>query len=288
MLKSVAPKLLKLLSFFPLSIPYRLADIFSLLVSTIPNRIPRLVRKNIRFCFPQLDTKAQDKLFKSNIKHTCYSVFELSALWCWPSEKLLSHIKTENICDAFRHSKKGCILIAPHLGSWEMLNIWLARDRQFMALYKPQADPVLDEFIFAARSRTGAQMLPINASGLRQLSRGLKQGKTTIILPDQRPKKEKAQLLSKFFGHNAPTTTLIQNLCSRIDCDVFLAVVFRERDRCEFSITIEALDHEKLASEPQLSLDYMNQEIENLIKRRPEQYQWGYSRYELSEYRLLE
>lgn len=157
-----------------------------------------------------------------------------------------------------------------------------------MALYKPQSDPDQDQFILAARSRNGADMLPIDASGLRRLSRGLKQGKTAMILPDQRPRKDKSRLISTFFGHETPTTQLVQNLCSRIDCDVFLATAFRDRNTASFNISIEPLDHSRLASEPQPSADYMNKAIEDLIKKRPEQYQWGYSRFRRSTYQRLD
>lgn len=218
------------------------------------------------------------------IKHTCYSVLELAAVWCWPTDKILARITSTNVCDSFAKSKKGRIIIVPHLGSWELLNLWLASQSDILCLYKPQANPSVDQFILKARSRNGAKMLPIDSSGLRQLNRGLKQGKTAMILPDQRPKKDNARVMANFFGQQAPTTPLIHNLCKRIDCDVFLATVFRERSTVSFSINLEPLQNDRLASDQQLSLDYMNGEIEKLIRRSPEQYQWGYSRFRRSTY----
>jgi len=151
-----------------------------------------------------------------------------------------------------------------------------------ISLYKPQTNPTVDQFVLNARSRNGAKLLPIDTSGLRQLSRGLKQGKTAMILPDQRPKKDKARIMANFFGHEAPTTPLIHNLCKRIDCDIFLATIFRESSDKAFQLNLYELDHEKLSADQQASLDYLNEQIEALIKQRPEQYQWGYSRFLLA------
>ena len=282
------PLVLKTLSVFSLGSLYRIADFCSLVVSAFPNRTSRLIRQNIQLCFPHLDSNAQKQLRRATIKQTCYSALELAAVWCWPAEKILAHISNEAVCDSFNQSKKGRIVIVPHLGSWELVSLWLARQSDFMCLYKPQASAAVDQFVLNARSRNGAKMLPIDASGLRQLSRGLKQGKTVMILPDQRPKKDKARIMANFFGHEAPTTPLIHNLCNRIDCDIFLATIFRESSDKTFHLNLHELDHEKISADQQASLDYLNEQIEALIKQHPEQYQWGYSRFKPSTYRALD
>ena len=278
-------RVLKTLSVLSLASLYRIADFCSLLVSIIPNRTTRLIRQNIRLCYPDHN---QQQLCRLTIKQTCYSVLELAAVWCWPAEKILARITRENICDSFHQSKRGRIVIAPHLGSWELLNLWLAEQSDSISLYKPQPNAGVDEFVLNARSRNGAQLLPIDASGLRQLSRGLKQGKTAMILPDQRPKKSKSRVMANFFGQEAPTTPLIHNLCRRIDCDIFLASIFRDRADASFALTLLQLDRDKIAADQQSGLDYLNGEIEALIKQAPEQYQWGYSRFKPSTYQSLD
>ncbi|NNE64141.1 MAG: hypothetical protein HKN34_08660, partial [Gammaproteobacteria bacterium] len=78
---------------------------------------------------------------------------------------------------------------------------------------------------------------------------------------------------------------LIHNLCKRIDCDTFIATALRQRISGEFDLVIEQLDQNILSSDLQSSLDYMNGQIEALIKTQPEQYQWGYARFPWSTYR---
>lgn len=279
---------LKLLAVFPPGLLYRVADILSVFITLIPNRTSRLILKNIRMCFPDLDPAEQKRLHRSTIKHFCYSIFELPAIWCWSAEKILARITQVEVCDSFEHSNKARIIIAPHLGSWELLNLWLAQETDFLCLYKPVENSSIDKFLLDSRSRNGARLLPVNSAGFRQLSIGLREGKTAMILPDQRPRKDKAQLMSRFFGHDAPTTPLVHNLCRRVDCDVFIATVVRNRSQGSFRLHIKALEHGNLAADQQQSLDYMNKEIEELIKQYPEQYQWGYSRFGLAEYHLAD
>ena len=279
------PLVLKILSRLSLQSLYRVANAASLLVSAIPNRTTRLIEQNIGLCFPELDIPAYRRLRRETIRHSCYSAFELAAVWCWPIKRILARTVETDICERFSTTAKCRIVIAPHLGSWELLNLWLATQYNFMSLYKPQTNRSTDRFIFEARSRTGATMLPVDASGLKQLSKGLKQNRNAMILPDQRPKKDKTRFLSSFFGQPAPTTALIYSLCKRQDCEVFLAAAFRDVNTGQFNITVKSLELNNLNGDQQTSLDYMNNEIETLIRLQPEQYQWGYARFKRSTYR---
>ncbi|MDX8398884.1 MAG: hypothetical protein R8K20_01390 [Gallionellaceae bacterium] len=277
------PLVLKTLSALSLPSLYRIADFCSLLVRLIPNKTSKVIRQNIHLCFAEQGT---EQLYRSTIRQICYSALELAAVWCWPAEKILARIINKDICESFSQSRKARIVIAPHLGSWELLNLWLASQGDLISLYKPRSNTRVDQFVLKTRSRNGAHLVPINASGLRQLSLSLKQGKTAMILPDQRPKKKKVRVMAKFFGLDAPTTPMIHNLCSRIDCDIFLASIFRDRANASFELTLLELDHDRIAADQQSGLDYLNSEIEALIKQAPEQYQWSYRRFKPSAYRV--
>lgn len=287
MKKTAAQSLLELLSHCSISTQYRVGDLLSFFVNRIPNQLSTLAETNIRLCLSGLNRDKQKSLKKDAIRHTCYSLTELAAVWCWPTEKILGRVTTEDICDEFTHSNKGRIVLVPHLGSWELLNIWLASKTRLLSLYKPQKNPTTDRFILESRSRNGAQLVPTNTSGLRQIIRGIKQGDTVMILPDQRPGDGKAQIDAQFFGRMAPTFPLVRNICRKEDCDVFIAVMYRQQSRGNFGLSIEPLAHDKLAASELESAQYLNDQIESLVKLHIDQYQWGYKRFAHSEYQSL-
>ncbi len=271
--------ILKLFSRLSLRAQYRLAGLFSLLVSMIPNRTSNYTRLNIALCFPQLDSEAKLQLIKSSIQHSSYTLFELAAVWCWPAEKILYNVEQTHVEQAFWQSQKSKIIVAPHIGCWELLNLWLAENSDLMTLFRPLRFTRLDQFVLSARSRNSAQMVQTDILGLRELIRGLKQGKTVMILPDQRPRKSAAAVSSNFFGHSASTSPLVHKLCNRIDCDVFIAAMFRNDKLDGFNLEIQPLEHELLSSDQHQSLNYLNQQMEILIRKHPDQYQWGYRRF---------
>lgn len=279
--------LLEILSYFPIRIQYQLAGILAFIVARTRNQVAIVSDRNIRLCFGQLNRPKQKKLARSSIRHTCISLIELAAIWCWPVSKILARIEQQNVCEQFSRSKKGRLVIAPHLGSWELLNIWLAENGNQYSLYKPQRNVKVDNFIFQSRSRNGAQLVPTNASGLRKLLKGLKQGATVMILPDQKPRRGSAQIDSQFFGHQASTTPLIRSICEKIDCDVFMGVMYRSEGSTTFSLHLESLDHNQLAASELDSARYLNNQIELRVRSHPEQYQWSYERFTRAEYDTL-
>jgi KDO2-lipid IV(A) lauroyltransferase len=279
--------LLELLSHFPIKAHYVVGSILGFFVTHIPNQISRQTDSNIRLCFDGLSRSKQLSLAKNSIRQTCYSLTEAAAVSCWPAQKILATIQLEAVCEEFNQSNKGRLVIAPHLGSWELLNIWLAENGPLISLYKPQRNQKVDRFIFESRSRNGAQLVPADASGLRKIIKGLKRGETVMILPDQKPRRSSAQIDSYFFGHAASTTPLIQNICAKLDCDVFIGVMYRLETTSRFSLSIESLDHHKLAAPDLESAQYLNDQIESRVRRHPDQYQWGYARFTRAEYETL-
>ena len=279
--------LLELLSHCSIDTQYRIGGILGFFVNRIPNRLSALTESNINLSLGELNASKQASLRKDAVLHTCYSLTELAAVWCWPPEKILARVEIGYVCDQFSGSNKGKIVIAPHLGSWELLNIWLAAETRLLSLYKPQKNPATDQFILNARSRNGAQLVPTNTSGLRQIMKGIKRGDTIMVLPDQKPRAGKTQIDSHFFGRIAPTTPLVRNICQQIDCDVFIAAMYRQQSSASFRLSIEPLDRDKLAAGELESAQYLNDQIEKVVRLCLEQYQWAYKRYAHSEYQTL-
>lgn len=277
---------LELLSHLPLRAQYRLGDLSALLLRGFPNQVSRQARENIELCFADLDRSERQRLYRESISHTCYAMTELAALWCWPVERILARITSIEVCAEFERSRRARIILVPHLGSWETVGVWFGRHCAAIMLYKrrKRKNRAVDEYVAAARSRSGGILVPTRQRGLRKLLVGLRQGKSVIILPDQKPGGGKAFIASTFFGFSAPTTTLVQDLCSRVDCDVFIASAFRSTPPGEFSLRIAPLEHARLAADEASSAQYMNDCIESMVRARPEQYQWGYRRFHSDAY----
>ncbi len=275
---------LELLARFSLRTQYRLAGLIAFCIRLTPNQLSKVTRTNIDLCFGDRPRDWRARLYRDSIFHTCCTMTELAAVWCWPPERVLERISRVEICPEFERATRGRIVLAPHIGSWETLGLWLGRACQAMILYKRRRPRALDEFIFAARARSGGTPVPTKKHGLRKLLVELRAGGNLMILPDQRPSRSKAKIEATFFGVSAPTTTLVQNLCSKVECEVFIATIYRSTPPGEFALRIEPLEHARLAADEHSSAQYLNDQIQHLVVDHLDQYQWGYHRFARSFY----
>jgi KDO2-lipid IV(A) lauroyltransferase len=202
-------------------------------------------------------------------------------------DKVLKKITHEEIDESFFNRDQARIVLAPHHGSWELLNLWLSHHATLYSLYKPSSSEGIEQYVLDGRTRNGAILVPANTGGLRKLLHGLKADSCCMILPDQKPGRNTARIDSNFFNHQVSTTLLVKNLVSRIPCQVYIAAVTRELESAEYRITIRQLEREQLLQDDQHSADYMNRAIEEFIGQHIAQYQWAYKRFARRDYMVM-
>ncbi len=178
--------------------------------------------------------------------------------------------ETESIEHAERRGK-GVLILTPHLGSFEMAARFYAGRRPITVLFKPPKLEFVRRWLVAARSVDGIQGVTPTVGGLRTMLRTLRRGDIVGLLPDQVPT-EGDGVWAPFFGQPAYTMTLPQRLVEMTDCAVVLAVGERLSGGKGWRMHFEPLNELPTPA-------VINARFETLIRRRPEQYLWGYNRY---------
>jgi len=251
------------------------------------NRLSRTTADNLLLAFPEQDSRWRRRLYHASLQHTGCALTETALLWHRPMEAVLSVADSSGVCAAFDTDPRPRIVIAPHLGNWEFLNLWLSQRLPLMSLYKPARNPQIDRYIRLGRTRSGAELLPVGTAGLRAMLRGLSEGKSCLILPDQRPGKGSSPVLSRFFGQTVDSSPLVSRLAARTDCSLYLATAIRRAETPGFKIIIRSMDRLALNTDVQSATEYLDQRIEALVREYPEQYQWAYKRFRPEAYAQL-
>lgn len=240
---------------------------------------------NIDNCLPEMDANSRKLLAKSSISHTFQTMAEGAPAWLWPTQKVLGHIlEVEGLqyLEAAKAQGKGVVVMAPHLGNWEVFGLYLNNCGcgSSNQLYQAPKDPRLDQFIYQARSRSGASMVSTNAKGVGLLLKALKRGEIVGILPDQVPN-ERGGEFAPFFGRQALTMTLVARLLEKTGAKAVLGYAKRvtSEKRAGWKIIFKQPDTEIYAKHIPSSLLAMNRCIEDAVTQSPEQYQWEYKRF---------
>lgn len=281
LLKStLAVFVLRLVGRLPLPAARRLGCALGQLTYYLNSRSTKVTRENLALCLPHLSESERERMVKQSLKETGKVATEVCVIWNnnqVPVQHYIRRIEGEELARKALDESKGLLILAPHLGNWEVLGLHLASLGTVTNLYQPPKLAGLDEVIRSGREKSGAHLVPTNAKGVAALLKNLKSNGICGILPDQNPNEDSSGGFAPFFGHSAFTMTLVHKLIQRTGCTAVFAFAKRVEDG--FDLIYREAPAEIYSDDQNTSLTALNLGVERLVMEAPEQYQWEYKRF---------
>ena len=264
------------LGLLPLSFLQSLGWILGWVGWVMPGTYKRRAAKNMAFAYPDPSKTLQ----RQSMQQLLQMFLELPYLWAPRNAARLSRLVScdeWSLIDATLAEGKGLILISPHIGCFEMLGPIYSQRHPAAVIFKEPRMPWLKALINSIRLSPQLTLVPANQKGVKGLLRTLMRGQTIGFLPDQVPA-EGDGVYAPFFGQQAYTITLVQRMQA-------------VRQTPIFTVGLERLDHARgyhfhvvpmsapLSTDPVIAATEMNAALEDMIRRFPSQYLWGYNRY---------
>ena len=272
--------LLKLLARLPLPLLHGLGIALGWLIYWTPGRHSAHMRNNVfdsGLCTPGRDCR---RLLRLSIGEAGKAIIELFPVWLRPYEKVLKLVRGttgwEHI-DAARTAGRGVIVIAPHIGCFEIINLYYASRHPFTAMYKPPRKQVLDALMLAGRQRGQATLVPTDLSGVRALLAALKRHEGIGILPDQ-VAGDGDGVWAPFFGRPAYTPTLAASLQRKTGAAAFFVAAERLSWGRGYHLHVFPLE-DTLPADKTAAAVRINQGVEAVVRLFPAQYLWSYNRH---------
>ncbi|MCJ8162025.1 lysophospholipid acyltransferase family protein [Acinetobacter zhairhuonensis] len=278
--KTMTDRVLQFVSRQPIQISRMLARSLAGLVNLLKiSKTSQTIRLNLEIALPELSSSQREKITQQAIRNELTSYFEFFSIWGSENQKNISRIHSitgEHYLHDALAEQKGVVLIVPHFGTWEVMNAWVAQFTQMTILYKPVKNPAADNFVRSARSREQANLVPTDETGVRQIFKALKQGGTTVILPDHTP--NVAGELVPLFGLPLESSNLSAKLIQKTKAKSLFLYAIRN-DAHGFDMYIEPMPESIYQGTANDGTQVIHQEIEKLIQRFPEHYHWSYKRF---------
>lgn len=274
-----AYNIFKLMGMMPLNVLRNMGLAIGYLLWKQKGQTYKITKKNIELCFPDISSDEQQALTRRSILETAMGAAEFTKVWTSPWQQTRQHIKAVHGGDLFQQavaSEQGTIVLAPHLGNWEVLNYYLAEQTEMTVLYQPAKQKSLDWVVKVSREASGSKAVPTSVRGVMTLSKTLKAGGSTGILPDQQPELS-GGTYAPFFGQTALTINLIDSLSKKNNCILLMGYAKRVQDG--FEIVFSEPDPAIYAEEKLEAITAMNRSVERCVRECPEQYQWEYKRF---------
>ncbi len=272
--------LLQVCALLPLSWARALGRVVVALYWPFGGRSRKVTERNIELAFPELSAAEQARLAKNSLKATGELATEMGHVWLRPWEYvqgLILSVEGSELISKAQAEGRGVIILAPHIGNWEMIGLHGATLGSMVSLYEPPKLEAIGPIIESARQRSGATLVPTDSRGLVKLLKSVKGGNISGILPDQAPGDLASGENALFMGHPCFTPTLANNMIRRTGA---LAVFgFAQRVKGGFALRYFLADDDIYSDDNAVSLAALNRGVEQCVRHCVEQYQWEYKRF---------
>jgi KDO2-lipid IV(A) lauroyltransferase len=226
-----------------------------------------------------LGRTATRKELHANARETGRMMLELPFVWLRPLDEVLGHIVEVVGWDQVNALRaEGCAMIAltPHMGCFEIASLTIGTHMPMSVLYRPPKQASVEPILRAGRARGQLTLATADLAGVRHIIKGLRQGVSTGLLPDQAPGKGEG-MWAPFFGKPAYTMTLAARLSEVKNTRVLLFWGERIAGKgWRLHVFAPPMPIEGSLEE---RVHAINHAVEALIRKCPTQYLWGYNRY---------
>lgn len=271
--------LLRAVSLLPLRASQAIGTLIGLVNVWAKTRAAMVTRANLELCLPGMSDSQREEFVRNSLMHTGRTMMETPAVWLGSLERMskwIRHVDNEEILENALAGGRGIIFLLPHLGNWELFNVYYARRSRLTALYNPPRKKYLGGLMSRIRLGFGNELVPANVKGIATLYRRLKDGNAVVVLPDQVPA---SGVYAPFFGVDALTDKLIHRLIQKTGARVIPVYLKRLDGSAGFDVVFREVDADIYSEDLMTSARALNATVEACVRDIPEQYQWEYKRF---------
>lgn len=268
------PTLLRLFASLPLPVVHGIGRALGRVVYAIPGGYRRHLQRNAAqagFTEPVFARQAAAE--------TGAMMSELARVW-FRSEACMAQVVCEDwgVIEQALAERNGLIMLTPHLGCFELAARYAAQRIPLTVMFRPHRKAMLRALLDTVRLTSNLTTVPATSQGVRAFVRALRQGEAVGLLPDQAPKGDGVWV--PFFNRLAYTMTLPGKLASQTNAALIIAAGERLPNGRGWRMHVKRLTG-PLPQNAEAQAAWINAEMEDMVRRFPQQYLWGYNRYKV-------
>lgn len=265
----------KLLARLPLPILHSIGRITGRVVYYLPGRYRNRLQRNA------VQAGYKQKSFSSRAAaETGAMILETPKVWLQTEKCLEKTISNDDhVVQKIKDQGRGILYLTPHLGCFEITARYIAKTSPITVMFRPPRWKPLEPAMVQSRNTEGLNAVPANMQGVRQFVRALKKGQAVGMLPDQVPSGGEG-VWANFFNKPAYTMTLAAKLALQSKVAIVVTSGERLKGGKGWRIHYHQIP-EPLPETVEELVPIINQAIEEMIQRFPDQYLWSYNRYKI-------
>ena len=234
-----------------------------------------IVFKNLDIAFPKKSKKEKRKIAKNTYKNFL-SFFE-DTIGFEKNPKKYNEIKIigENYLTQALNSAKPVILVTAHFGNWEITPKFIVRKykKKMAVVMREIENPKINRFFKQIRANENIKLIN-KKSGAKEIMKAiLKEKRILGVLIDQHTKNKDAPVINFFIPtHFNPA---VSKLAKATKAVVIPGFCYKEKGE----YVIEFKKSKTFEGDIKGFTQWQSNEIENMIKRYPDEYYWFHNRW---------
>jgi KDO2-lipid IV(A) lauroyltransferase len=274
---------LKTVSYLPFWFWHGFADILWVLNYHIIGYRKNVVLENLRIAFPEKTENERKRIAKKFFRNFSDFIIESIKAFSMSEKQFKKRYQITNVDELNRvllNSKKGAIITAGHIFSWEwMISVGASLSREIVGrvAYTPLSNKALNKLIKENRERFGLKMTPSNKF-TKTLEQNYKSEiSLTGLISDQSPR-ENYKFWTDFFGVKVPVYTGPETMAKRFDQSYWFLKTTKI-GRSKYSLEFELLSENPSEVGDNELTELFIKKLEDQIRAFPDNYLWTHRRW---------
>ena len=183
----------------------------------------------------------------------------------------------QNILEEIKNNNKPVIFISGHFNNFELMAMHIEKSGvDLAAIYRPLNNKFLNPLMEKIRIKyICKKQIKKGISGTKEILKHFKEGTSIALMIDQRVSEG---ISCNFFNNKALTTTIPAQFVKKFNCRVVPIYIERKNKyqfRLEINKPLEFLNNETIET----ITSNLNEILENMVKRNPDQWIWTHDRW---------
>lgn len=276
----LAVVILRMLALLPASVLIKLGKPLGTILYLLVKRRRHITHSNLKLCFPEKSEQEITSLAREHFYALGTMAMEMLITWWKKAEQIPAKIEITglNHLEDAQASNKGVLLLSAHFTSLEIGGALLQRETRYAihGMYRSHENPVFEAAVKKGRQHWFEQMIP--RDNVKQMLRSLKQGTIVWYAPDQ-AYRGRNSLQVPFFNQPAATNPGTSRIAKLSGAPVIPYFPIRKSNGLDYELRLLPPLANFPSDDPYQDALKINQLIENIARKYPEQYYWVHRRF---------